>query len=211
MGGSKARQTVVSGQVFGKWTVTTGEVVKKNNRRAVEVVCECGNKSVTVISSLYSGLSRQCLSCAQQERRSSECEGFSDLWKANRVARNYIKNAVVRGIEWHLTDEQVARIIFENCTYCEVPPSNTLRQYGGRNFQYSGIDRIIPSQPYKTGNVAPCCFKCNYAKMQMTAGEFCEWLERFGTDTTALRARIDKIKEDDNAQAQTVPVRGMAS
>lgn len=55
----------------------------------------------------------------------------------------------------------------ENCHYCDAPPSN---QMLGETYQ--GLDKVDPSGGYTYDNIVPCCFKCNFAKQDMSLQEF---------------------------------------
>jgi hypothetical protein len=57
------------GQTFGKYTITTGDIVKgnNNNESKVECLCECGNVNVVSCFTLIKGVSNGCISCTHSK------------------------------------------------------------------------------------------------------------------------------------------------
>lgn len=64
-----------------------------------------------------------------------------------------------------ITESQFKEIASQNCYYCGVEGPN-------------GIDRIDSSRGYVEGNCVPCCKHCNYAKGNLSIGDFEKWLKR---------------------------------
>ena len=73
-----------------------------------------------------------------------------------------------RKLECTLTLEEYEKLIAESCFYCggDLSPAGI------------GLDRIDPKQGYIPGNVRPCCYDCNTAKMNMTEEQFKGWVSR---------------------------------
>jgi hypothetical protein len=63
-------------------------------------------------------------------------------------------DAKKRNLEWTLTKEVFIELRLLPCTYC----GGTLPEAG------SGLDRKDNLKGYISGNVVPCCFRCNYMK-----------------------------------------------
>ena len=61
--------------------------------------------------------------------------------------------AKVRKKEWTLSEIEYLDLVSDQCFYCNGP-----LPIGG------GIDRLDNSKGYITGNVVPCCFRCNNLK-----------------------------------------------
>lgn len=98
-----------------------------------------------------------------------------------RLITNYRNTAKDRRLDFRLTDEECRKLFNAECFYCGSPPSNINRlprdKYG-RQFMYSGIDRIDNSKGYIDGNVRSCCKYCNTAKLDRTNIEFDDWIIR---------------------------------
>ena len=91
----------------------------------------------------------------------------------------YLYAAKRRKIEWDLTKEQVYQLFAGTCHYCGIQPSTVYKRSGcTQTFLYNGIDRIDSSRGYLSDNVVSCCKACNFAKSEMTTGEFRTWVKR---------------------------------
>ena len=65
----------------------------------------------------------------------------------------YKKRAENKGVPFDLSKEYWDTLIKGECEYCKRSPST-----------WFGVDRVIPSLGYVTGNVVSCCFDCNLDK-----------------------------------------------
>lgn len=91
-----------------------------------------------------------------------------------------------RKIDFNLTQDEFISITIQACHYCGLEWSSDYcyrkRKSGAPKYQgvyrYNGIDRINSNKGYEKGNCVPCCKSCNYAKAQMTVGEFKAWVKR---------------------------------
>jgi 5-methylcytosine-specific restriction endonuclease McrA len=90
-----------------------------------------------------------------------------------------------RGWDSWITFGEYQNLIHQPCTYCGDIDSNVMRDrlrikvpISGTVVRYNGIDRIDSSKGYVTGNVVPCCKRCNIAKNDMTFDEWREWSQR---------------------------------
>jgi hypothetical protein len=79
----------------------------------------------------------------------------------------YEVNARKKGLIFELSEAAVARLIRSACHYCGVSASPT-----------NGIDRIDSSAGYTVANVVTACSICNYAKRDLSPGDFLAWVER---------------------------------
>lgn len=90
----------------------------------------------------------------------------------NMIYASIKRNALDRGLTWCLTKEDVAKLIFANCEYCDAPPSNVIKEHNRKCEQddlvKNGIDRIDNSKGYTVENCATCCAKCNTLKGAIT-------------------------------------------
>lgn len=82
--------------------------------------------------------------------------------------------AEVRGIEWHLTDEEAKTMMTTACIYCE---------HIDLEVRVNGIDRLDSSKSYTTENCVPCCKDCNYMKGTYDPKTFIERAKRIAACT----------------------------
>jgi len=78
----------------------------------------------------------------------------------------YKRNARTRGLGFHITFEEFMTLWQKPCFYC------------GNPIDTIGIDRIDNDKGYEISNLAPCCFKCNHAKSNMSLERFIGWLKQ---------------------------------
>lgn len=83
--------------------------------------------------------------------------------------RNYKKSALIRKIEFKLTDEEMAQYFLSPCKICGKESDSV---------NSNGIDRIDNTEGYYTKNCRTLCGPCNYAKGKGTEEEFHIWLNR---------------------------------
>lgn len=73
---------------------------------------------------------------------------------------NSIKSgAVERNLEFSLSEEEVAKLLLQECYYCGEPIAD-------------GIDRVSSSIGYVSDNVVPCCKVCNIMKNKFSLDLF---------------------------------------
>ena len=168
---------VFSGERFGRLVVVGFSHNDKRARRHYSVKCDCGTEKTVQGTLLRSGNTSSCgclIKDSANARRLSETH--SDV---TAVMLGYKRHAHDRGYEWALSRAEVESIIFKNCAYCGIPPSNQKTTKNSiKPLRYSGIDRVDNRTGYVAGNVVPCCSACNTAKRTMTVDEFFEWADR---------------------------------
>lgn len=74
----------------------------------------------------------------------------------------YKRGALVRGIEFNISEEQFNELWQKPCHYC------------GQNIETIGIDRIDSRYGYLPYNITSCCTLCNFMKRNMTDKHFIE-------------------------------------
>jgi hypothetical protein len=158
------------GEVHNKWTV----VSKSEKPRHWLCRCECGNERHIFGPNLTQNKSKSC-GC---NWASWVPENKLDVAQAsfNMIFGSYKKRAEEKHRNFSLTEEQFRDLIFQNCYYCESPPSNfrNYKRHKGIDyvFKYNGIDRIDSSLGYIENNCVPCCAKCNYMKQDLSIDDF---------------------------------------
>ncbi len=158
------------------------------------VKCDCGTEKIAYAASLKRGGTTSC-GCSRIDRAKAFAAktDHASLW--HRIAYSYKNGAKQRGIEFSLSEEEVHELVTKDCFYCKAPPSNVM--YGGRNKNYyvlhNGIDRSDNDLGYITGNVVPCCRRCNYAKRDMSVEEFLTWAHRLARHTQEPEFRIEDM------------------
>jgi hypothetical protein len=140
--------------------------------------CDCGRK-IAVFN--YALRSRNVGSCGCHINRKKQ----DAVWV--RVRSNFAIGARARGHgRMRLSVAQVKHICSMPCFYCGCPPQNELKgRKRGRStlktvLKYTGIDQVKPGRGYLPGNVLPCCFICNRAKLDLSLREFLSWLVSIG-------------------------------
>jgi hypothetical protein len=166
----------LTGQVFGGLEVLeiTDRRRKhgKNGGGSVVWKCKCHDCGRECYMSSRTLLINQATSCG-----CSKVATGKGIFK--NILSNYKKNATERGFCWELTEEQTKNLIFSNCYYCGLEPSNGgKRKIKGGVFTYNGIDRVNNEEGYYLDNVVSCCKPCNRATRQMTLREFEDYIFR---------------------------------
>lgn len=102
----------------------------------------------------------------------------NNLSQKRNIINAYKQSAKRRNIEYTLTEEEAFSFIDKDCFYCGAPPNSLMKHYKGQTpFPYNGIDRVENSKGYISGNLVPCCYKCNIAKAGMSVKEFLDRIE----------------------------------
>ena len=137
-------------------------------------LCDCGVAFTTTTKQIRKGIKKSC-GCLSRLNR------FRALPTEIAVCRsklaNYKQSARIRGIEWHLTEEQFLFLIKQNCYYCKVPPMLKITRLKHDMF-INGVDRVNNDGHYTIDNVVSCCMICNRAKLDLTEKEFKIWIRR---------------------------------
>lgn len=171
------------GDVYGSLTVVSEPFIKKQgntSRYFVDVLCICGTKKTFSCSKLRSGDCKQCSNCSFKQR-SEKAKTVSQYEQMFR--RLVLDRSKKHNIDITLTVNDYAKIISQNCFYCNDAPRLTtrfsMRKYVNTEPVFAnGIDRIDSSLGYTLDNCIPCCTSCNYAKHQLTQQEFFEKISK---------------------------------
>jgi CRISPR/Cas system CSM-associated protein Csm3 (group 7 of RAMP superfamily) len=99
---------------------------------------------------------------------------------AKRVYSEYGRKAAAKKRKFLLNIDEVYRLIYSRCFYCDAPGSNKWKiDWSGskRHVKYNGIDRINSAKGYTQYNVVPCCITCNRAKSDLSTKKFLNWVK----------------------------------
>lgn len=157
-------------------------------KQAWKCLCDCGK----ICFRNSTGLLRvKHPSCGCQRNIKSTLPDNLSLKRA--VVLAYRTNAAKKGLVFDLKEEDIFDLIFKDCYYCGVAPSNCLktRKRKGRIYRperdqeliYNGIDRIDSKVGYIKSNCVPCCCICNISKNDMSLEEWQGWLSRIFSKT----------------------------
>lgn len=161
------------GTQYGRWTVIKYAGQSPNgHKRMLECECKCGKKRVVAKGNLCNGTSRSC-GCLHREL-TSRCFRKRvpvDAAKHDHYQR-YKRAAETRNLPFSIGKEEFSIVASRNCWYCGSAPIEHNRNKGGTGYYVNGVDRVDNSDGYVHGNVVPCCYSCNRAKMDMPVDAF---------------------------------------
>jgi len=102
-----------------------------------------------------------CEQCVPNQREYAENyrNGLNGRWMM------YRSNAKKRKLAFDLTIEQFAALWQQPCDYC------------GSEIETIGIDRVDSSVGYTTGNIVPCCARCNESKNDLSVPAWVEHMK----------------------------------
>ena len=142
--------------------------------------CDCGNEVRVRSRNLLRGDTHSCGCLKIDMWRELHLVPDKSVIKLNCIIRQYKRGAKTRNLEFSLTRDEVANLIFSNCFYCNTPPSNLCNTNikRGETLIYNGIDRVDSGIGYITENVVSCCKRCNTAKMASSTDEFLSWIRK---------------------------------
>lgn len=97
-----------------------------------------------------------------KDKRNQSCRDYAQSI-VGKLGR-YKRNAVKRGIQFLLSDDEFADLVQQECHYCGSVDS-------------MGVDRVDSLGDYTVDNCVPCCGVCNRMKMDMTETDFINQIE----------------------------------
>lgn len=137
------------------------------------------NYIVEYINKAYAGV--RCVVCnttrklrqdAVKNKLLNKCTCFSSekFCDSDRSLQSLYKRQIAvtkrRGKqEFELTYAEFKNVIMAPCLYCNESSKN-------KSYERIGIDRIDSSKGYVAENCAPCCYRCNTAKNNMSIEDF---------------------------------------
>lgn len=153
----------LTGQIFGRLTVTKFAGMSKWNNAMWECRCECGTVRIYKAGDLRrkNGTPTRSCGCLKLDNM-RKSYGESNF---NRLYRMYKKGANRRNHQFSLSLEEFKFITSQNCFYCGESPSQVIKDKNSHGeYIYNGIDRLDSNHGYFVENCVPCCIACNIAK-----------------------------------------------
>lgn len=142
-------------------------------------------------TSLYEAECKKCkktFSLARSEIKISRSCGCGRIKAGREIITNaaryeYASKAKVLGCQFALSKFDVESLISSVCFYCGAEPASAVyRKKRGGKGDLAGyrndIDRVDSSIGYVVGNCVSSCFRCNFAKSDMSVAEFSAWVEK---------------------------------
>lgn len=84
------------GTKFGKWTIISETIERKNNLTLWECQCKCGKVSKVPLNNLMNGSSRQCSSCSKKQTGQMKRNGYKEIsgqmWSEIKLKANNKKD-----------------------------------------------------------------------------------------------------------------------
>lgn len=166
------------GQKFGKLTVLSRCGSNGSRQATWNCICDCGNYIVASGSRMIHGYKLSC-GCYNHEIVSLP----SGQATINKMYYQYGRKARRRNLDFDISLDDFKKLVFDICFYCGCSPSRFWKlQNGNGGITYNGIDRVNNAHGYIKENVVTCCSICNYAKREMSYGDFLSWVSRIYTN-----------------------------
>lgn len=168
----------LTGQRFGRLTVTGLSELQAGGKAAWGCVCDCGKMAIVRGDHLRSGRTTSC-GCFRREaterttRRYDEGEGG-----LRSLYASYVRRAKRKGYAFELTFHEFSLLTALNCYYCGAPPEERHLERGRYAVAVNGVDRRDNRRGYVKNNVVPCCGICNRAKNALSTEDWETWLGR---------------------------------
>ncbi len=150
--------------------------------------CRCQRIFDMDTVTLRTTLPSSCGVCpAPNESPRNTEESKRNLLDAVGIFKRYRANARKANRDFDLTINPFIEMILDDCFYCGAAPST--RRI---TLLYNGVDRIDNTKGYSEKNCVPCCSICNFAKSNMPAPDFVDWMRRIRTNWPRWEARLNE-------------------
>jgi hypothetical protein len=148
------------GQTFGKYTITTGHIVRGNNNgeSKVECLCECGNTNTVSCFTLIKGVSNGCMQCTHNKKGEEHpsFNGYKEIpgsW--------FSRYSKTKKREFTITIEQIYEMWINQNKKCklsglDISFENTNNKKTRHRFDLvctASLDRIDSKKDYTLDNI----------------------------------------------------------
>jgi hypothetical protein len=166
------------GDKVGRLTIIKYAGYDHANKLLVECKCDCGKLKITRINNI--GRKTNSCGCYKaemiKERMGKPIEHLATVSMLNACKG--------RKLGCDLSYEEIKKIIFSTCFYCEKTAEEVGGLYtrpikDGRSVKRLGIDRVDNSKGYFRDNIVACCKECNYIKRDHDVSSLITRLEKF--------------------------------
>src|ERR1700743_1731919 len=132
---------IKEGDKFGRLTCLKFSHIGKHNRSHFVFKCECGKEKVILGSGVISGNTKSCGCLSSEIKKSKRLPQNAGV--ITQIILGYKRHAKDRNINWELTRTEFEKIIFLECAYCGIHPSNKkITKNFKQGIMYNGIDRV---------------------------------------------------------------------
>lgn len=147
-------------------------------RSYYECECVCGRIFISRADHIKKGSCKSC-GCLTIELSAAGHRLPNNQAAINDLYRGYISGAKNRNLEFNLSIGKFEELIFKDCFYCGTSPAMRVWKVAKESpyvLSANGVDRINSDIGYVEGNCVSCCPQCNYAKSDLTIGDFRKWI-----------------------------------
>ena len=186
----------LTGKIFGRLTVISKNVGKRERDLLWDCVCLCGTYKTIRGSCLRRGMTKSC-GCLVREKNKQNCRTLPDGESARNILfDDYRNGAKRRGYAFTLSLERFTFITSQSCYFCGAKPLQVKRSRSRMgDYVYNGIDRLDNNGGYTEENSVACCDACNGAKCKMSEQEFLDWVKRVYTHRYLMVLKKDALSD----------------
>lgn len=171
------RKEILSGTVFGEWTVLEQITDKDSKGRYISLLrvkCSCGTEKLVRKSGVVEGRSKACKPCST--RLKSKNPGFENLGGAQLWFLRH--GAEKRNLPYTVTGEYLWNLLVQQNFECALTGVPLVIEKVRTSNITASVDRIDNKQGYVEGNVRWVHKRVNIMRMDMTDDELLEWCSR---------------------------------
>lgn len=144
-------------------------------------ICDCGKEKITSEYKLKKSYIKSC-GCLSKElfeihRKLPKVSKKKQKPTIDVFIKEMLGKIKAKNLPYDLNIEDIKRLCFDNCFYCNSAPSNHFKK---RNHEilYNGIDRMNSDLGYLQSNTVACCSNCNYMKSDHALDSFLNHIEK---------------------------------
>ncbi len=164
----------LTGQLFGRWTVTGlhSQLPPPSRVYLWSVVCECGNKSNATVGDLKSGRTTQCLQCRYDSQGAKSRLKLSKYPDGEFVSGSYLTQLHRRNQEVTISVEDLDDVWKGQQGICALSGRRLTLKKTLRDKGDASVDRVNSDKGYIPGNIQWVHKKFNQLKSDHSMQEF---------------------------------------